>query len=433
MTSGGKLILTNSCLSNLPMYMMGFYMLPKGVHKKMDAIRAKFFWQGAGEQSKYHMAKWIAMARPKAQGGLGIINTLLMNECLITKWIWKIDKRLNELWYKILDAKYMKGKGFLGSSCQGASQFWKGLHKVKHLYNWGAEYKVHKGSAVRFWQDNWLGGLPLRIQYRHIFEICQNPEATVKSMWKESGWDIPLRRSLHGAVLDEWNDFQEVLQEVSLDGLGEDDVSWVLEKSGKFTTRSLYTCLTHGGVRDKVNELIWGCRMPLKVKVFLWQVFHRKLQTASSLTKRGWQGSPLCCICPVSETVNHLLFGCVFAQYVWSCIRDAFNLHTFLTSIHDVTSQWVPRRLGISKKLCFTLFAGVTWAIWKNRNKMAIEKRFPNSPDVVIHSAINLLQTWTDLQRESDRAKMKEMVQSLSDWMVKKDHSINSLSDVMVI
>lgn len=31
MTSGGKLILTNSCLTNLPMYMMGFYMLPKGV------------------------------------------------------------------------------------------------------------------------------------------------------------------------------------------------------------------------------------------------------------------------------------------------------------------------------------------------------------------------------------------------------------------
>jgi len=43
MTSGGKLILTNSCLSNLPMYVMGFYMLPKGVHGKMDSIRSKIF------------------------------------------------------------------------------------------------------------------------------------------------------------------------------------------------------------------------------------------------------------------------------------------------------------------------------------------------------------------------------------------------------
>jgi len=90
MSSGGKLILTNSCLTNLPMYTMGFYMLPKGSHAKMDFIRSKFFWQGAGDTFKYHMAKWISMCKPKIHGGLGIINTYLMNQCLITKWIWKI-------------------------------------------------------------------------------------------------------------------------------------------------------------------------------------------------------------------------------------------------------------------------------------------------------------------------------------------------------
>jgi len=92
-------------------------------------------------------------------------------------------------------------------------------------------------------------------------------------MWNEIGWDIPLRRSLHGAILDEWNDLQEVLQDVSLNGLGDDEVSWVLEKSRNFSTKSLYTCLTHGGVKDKLTGMIWGFRIPLKVKVFLWQVF----------------------------------------------------------------------------------------------------------------------------------------------------------------
>jgi len=379
------------------------------------------------------MAKWIAVSKPKAQGGLGIINTYLMNECLITKWIWKIDKRPDELCYKPLDAKYMKGKGFMGSSYQGTSQFWKGLHKVKHLYKWGAEYNVHKGETVRFWHDTWIGGIPLKLQYRLIFEICQNPEATVKSLWKESGWDIPLRRSLHGATLDEWNDLQGVLQDVGLDGLEDDEVNWVLEKSRNFSTKSLYTCLTHGGVKDKLTDMIWKCRIPLKVKVFLWQVFHRKLQTALSLTKRGWQGSPLCCICPDIETVNHLFFGCAFAQYIWSCIRDAFNLQDFPTSIQDVISQWMPRRFGIPKKLCFTFFAGVAWAIWKNRNKMAIEKLFPNTPDAVIHTAINFVQTWVDLQRENDKAKMKAMAQSLSDWMLQKDQLAGPFSDVAVI
>jgi hypothetical protein len=134
MTLGGKLILTNSCLTNLPMYIMGFYMLPKGVHGKMDMIRSNFFWQGAGDTFKYHMAKWISVCKPKIHGGLGIINTYLMNQCLIAKWIWKIDKGSKELWYRLLKNKYMKRNGFFGSAYQGTSQFWRGLHKVKHLY-----------------------------------------------------------------------------------------------------------------------------------------------------------------------------------------------------------------------------------------------------------------------------------------------------------
>lgn len=185
MTSGGKLILTNTCLSNLPMYMMGFYMLPKGVHVKMDSIRSKFFWQGAGEAFKYHMAKWLSISKPKAQGGLRILNTYLMNQCLITKWIWKLEKGSNELWYRLLKVKYLKKGGFFNSNRQGSSQFWKGLHKVKHLFHWGAEYHVKKGDRVRFWHDSWIGGIPLKVQFNQIFEICQKPDAMVREFRKD--------------------------------------------------------------------------------------------------------------------------------------------------------------------------------------------------------------------------------------------------------
>ena len=92
---------------------MGFYWLPDGVHKKMDGIRAKFLWQGADGKFKYHMAKWEMVCRPKDQGGLGIINTRIMNDCLIVKWIWKIFQEPDELWFKILKAKYMGEGGSL--------------------------------------------------------------------------------------------------------------------------------------------------------------------------------------------------------------------------------------------------------------------------------------------------------------------------------
>jgi hypothetical protein len=107
----------------------------------------KFFWQGADGPFKYQLAKWVSINKPKVFGGLGILNTLLMNQCLISKWIWKIEKGSNKLCYKILQAKYMWKKGvFFNSRNQGSSLFWKGLHKVD-LFQWGAKYTVKKGES----------------------------------------------------------------------------------------------------------------------------------------------------------------------------------------------------------------------------------------------------------------------------------------------
>jgi len=56
----------------------GFYMLKDdGAHQKMEIIRAKFLWQGAEHNFKYHMAKWEMVTRSKVQGGLGVTNSKL--------------------------------------------------------------------------------------------------------------------------------------------------------------------------------------------------------------------------------------------------------------------------------------------------------------------------------------------------------------------
>jgi hypothetical protein len=90
MSYGARLILSNSCLSSLPTYTMGFYQLPKGIHKAMDGIRSRFYWRGVGEDFKYHMINWQAVWRPKDFGGLGLISSWVFNECLRVKWIWKL-------------------------------------------------------------------------------------------------------------------------------------------------------------------------------------------------------------------------------------------------------------------------------------------------------------------------------------------------------
>lgn len=58
MSSGARLILTNSSLSSLPMFIMGLFLLADGVHTKLDTPRSRFFWEGAGSKRKYHLVKW---------------------------------------------------------------------------------------------------------------------------------------------------------------------------------------------------------------------------------------------------------------------------------------------------------------------------------------------------------------------------------------
>lgn len=57
----------------------------------MDTARSNFYWQGLSDKKKYHMIKWEALCRPKNYGGMGFLDTRIMNICLLSKWIIKLE------------------------------------------------------------------------------------------------------------------------------------------------------------------------------------------------------------------------------------------------------------------------------------------------------------------------------------------------------
>jgi hypothetical protein len=73
LSSGGRLVLINSVLSSLPMYMMSFFRIPKGVLGKLDCYRSRFFWQCDEHKKKYRLAKWSILHKPRSAGGMGIL------------------------------------------------------------------------------------------------------------------------------------------------------------------------------------------------------------------------------------------------------------------------------------------------------------------------------------------------------------------------
>ena len=57
MSYGGRLILINSVLTSLPMFLLSFFEVPVGVRKRLDFYRSRFFWQSDEIKRKYRLAK----------------------------------------------------------------------------------------------------------------------------------------------------------------------------------------------------------------------------------------------------------------------------------------------------------------------------------------------------------------------------------------
>lgn len=87
---GRRLVLINALLTSLPMFMLSFFELPKGIQKQMDCYRFIFLWQCDEHKWKYRLTKRSIICKPKEQGALGVEDLAIKNKCLLSKWFFKL-------------------------------------------------------------------------------------------------------------------------------------------------------------------------------------------------------------------------------------------------------------------------------------------------------------------------------------------------------
>jgi hypothetical protein len=213
----------------------------------MDTARANFFWHGPNMKRKYHMAKWDLMTTPKAAGGVGFTNTRTMNKCLLAKWIFKIERGDNTICCNLLRQKYLGEKSIFSYKKKSGSQFWKGLLAIRGEVSRGMNYILGDGRKIRFWLDTWCGGCGLDLVFPNLFKICNQQEWTIDRVLRNGGINLTFRRAFGGAEDVEWEELIKVVERVTT-SQQPDSVTWVLEKSGNFSTFSLYKEITFPGM-----------------------------------------------------------------------------------------------------------------------------------------------------------------------------------------
>lgn len=77
------------------------------------------------------------------------------------------------------------------------------------------------------------------------------------------------------------------------------------------------------------------------------------------------------------------------------------------SSATDFLDGWLLTKFGANKLVALFIFAGFMWATWRKRNKMTIEKTFPESPSEVLLYEFLFCRSGS-LLKEGDRAKLDQ-------------------------
>ena len=105
-SKGGRLSLIKSILSNLPIYTMSLFRIPKGVKYRLEKIQRDFLWGGGNLDRKIHLVGWRTICTIKKGGGLGIRRLEILNISLLGKWNWRLAVEDNPPWKNLFKLKY---------------------------------------------------------------------------------------------------------------------------------------------------------------------------------------------------------------------------------------------------------------------------------------------------------------------------------------
>ena len=105
-----------------------------------------------------------------------------------------------------------------------------------------------------------------------------------------------------------------------------------------------------------------------------------KLQTGVELRKRKWKGNAVRNLCGKLETLDHILFSCITAKFLWACFKESLGWVRIPTGWQDFLDTWIPLGCRDYHTKLF-LLTKVVWTLWTTRNKRTIEvNQVPTKP-----------------------------------------------------
>lgn len=128
--------------------------VPVAVIEYIERARKHRLWRENDVNAKGKpLVAWKKVSRPKAKGGLGVINLRSQNSALLKY----LDKFYNKdlPWVKLIWTTYYANGEIPHATTAKGSFWWKDILKLCEMFRGIANCKVGNGTTVLFWSDVW--------------------------------------------------------------------------------------------------------------------------------------------------------------------------------------------------------------------------------------------------------------------------------------
>jgi hypothetical protein len=142
---------------------------------------------------------------------------------------------------------------------------------------------IGDGKPMDFWHDAWCVVRTLCEQFPPLFLVNNQQNLTVIEMC-DKNWNLTFRRWLEPMLQNQLGILRSQLFSVALNDTPDKPI-WKYTKSGFFTVKSLYTNLSSMGV-DRSFKHPWKAKLPLKIKIWLWLIWHNAIASKDNMKKR---------------------------------------------------------------------------------------------------------------------------------------------------
>jgi hypothetical protein len=277
---------------------------------------------------------------------------------------------------------------------------------MKPIISVGVCLKVSQFSSASIWSTNWVPSIPSfkpRPKYpsNRNFQSLQIKDLIDPILY---GWKP-------AALFSQFDPFsaQEILKtRISLDQ--DPTYLWTASTSGRFSVSSAYNLIASNPIISNSITLqlwnsLWKLNLNDRLRLFLWKIAWNILPTQERPGQLFHINSDISCpLCKVADdSLQHLLFNCIFARVVW---RHSFWPLDSIAFHFSSMLDWIKlilcpsSSLGIPQEDChkFQIFAFVACDIlWFYRNKAFHDRTTFDARNISAHVnkiSLEYFQAW---------------------------------------